>query len=152
MIVESWKIASEHLGRRWWWVKVHDTSKALARAAHRHQPHNGWEYWRAGNVLGCVQGEAGYEWVDADPSSPKNGQMRWPVGGYAGIIRLCSEHLYPEVIYHELLHAACCVYRMNVARSIDLGTGFESLEREEDLAYILGQLASDMSDALRART
>lgn len=76
--------------------------------------------------------------------------MLWPENGLAGVIRLSAENLYPEVIYHELLHAACATYRMNVEVELNLGTAYEDMGREEDLAYIYGQLAADMHDALKS--
>lgn len=150
MILESWRIASEHITPRWWWVRVHDTPESLRRRATQHHPWLGRDYFSP-TVLGCCQPEYGAEWVDADPKSPKNGDIRWCPGGYAGIIRLASEHLFPEIIHHEVLHASVHVYRMNVEQRVDLGDGQESLEREEDLAYIHGQLAADMDTALRKR-
>lgn len=75
--------------------------------------------------------------------------MLWPSTGLAGVIRLSAENLYPEVIYHELLHAACSTYRMNVDVELNLGTAYDDMSREEDLAYIYGQLAADMDTALK---
>lgn len=146
MIVETWTIASEHLGRRWWRVQVHDSAGTLQLAALKFRPRDApWD-----KAIGCCHPVRPWILQDDDPDNPA-GPVEWPRGGYAGLIRLSAEHLYPEVIYHELLHAACSVYRMNVALSIELGNGHVDIAREEDLAYIYGQLAADMADALVKR-
>lgn len=75
----------------------------------------------------------------------------WPRNGLAGTIRLSSQHLWTEVIYHELVHAACQAYRMNFERVLNLGPGWDDLTKEEDFAYIYGQLAADMNTALANR-
>lgn len=150
MIVESWTIASKHIARRWWWVRVHDTPHSLQEASYRHKPYEGRDFWGA-ETVGCCQPVRGVLEVGDDPDAPI-GPLLWPANGLAGVIRLCSDHLYAEVIYHELLHAACSTYRMNREIHLDLGTGYESMQNEEDLAYIYGQLAADMDAALRKRT
>lgn len=149
-VVETWNIASEHITRRWWQVKVYDTAEALRKAAHRYQPRHGRGYWGPETVGCCQQTTA---WVEngKDASDPAN--FIWPPN-FAGVIRLVQTELWTEVIYHELLHAACAAYRMNVAARIDLGNAYGpegDLSREEDLAYIYGQLAADMDSALRKR-
>lgn len=85
--------------------------------------------------------------VGDNPDAPVE-PMLWPSTGLAGVIRLSAENLYPEVIHHELLHASCATYRMNVALDLNLGSAYDDMDREEDLAYIHGQLAAGMTDAL----
>lgn len=149
MITESWRIASEHGGRRWWWVRVHDSQAALQESAHRYAPWNGRDFWNE-RTQACCQPAPPLISEDDDPTNP-TGELIWPAYGFAGVIRLHAECLYTEVIYHEVLHAACATYRMNIALSIDLGNGHGGMEREEDLAYIYGQLAADMDTALHER-
>lgn len=141
-VTETWTIASEHLGRRWWRVQVHDSMATMRDAAYRLHPWHGRAIWNT--AAACCQG------VDERYSSKDDFTApQWPPNRYAGLIRLVDDYLYPEVIWHEVLHAACSTYRMNVARSVELGD--ECGEREEDLAYIYGQLAADMDSALRNR-
>lgn len=141
MILQSWRISSTHGIPRWWWVRVHDDAADLRRAAFRHAPHEGRAAWEDHRIRGCCQPVR--PWTDGETDT-------WPGNGLAGVIRLSAEDLYTEVIYHELLHAACAVYRMNVAAVIELGDGLSDMGREEDLAYIYGQLAADMDTALKA--
>ncbi len=140
LILTSWRIASEHGGARWWWVRVHDSPENLRESAYRRSQEDR-EFWKDA-VLGCCQPVR--PWTDGGEL------LIWPPNGLAGVIRLSAENLFTEVIYHELVHAACAVYRMNFARSVDLGTGLEDMAPEEDLAYIYGQLAADMDTELKA--
>lgn len=145
-VLEQWRLESTHGGRRWFRVKIYDTQEAMHAAAHRLKPWEGFEKFD-GRLLGCVQTvPASYAHDDAELTTP-----RWPVNRLAGTIRLCSQHLWTEIIYHEVVHAACQVYRMNFARELNLGTGWEDLNDEENFAYIYGQLAADMDTALRNR-
>jgi hypothetical protein len=149
VILQSWRIASEHLTPRWWWVRVHSSAEDLRRAAYRYQPWTGKRFW-ANDALGCCQHARPLVHEDADPDVPAPDDLLWPSYGFAGVIRFAAEALYPEVVHHEVLHAACATYRMNVAMDLHLGTGFTDMSREEDLAYIHGQLAADMDDALKS--
>lgn len=149
MILQSWQIASEHITRRWWWVRVHDSPASMCRAAHAYAPHHGWAYWKPAAILGCCQPGRPLIEIDDDPDNPQR-PLLWPSYGFAGVIRLTAENLFPEVVHHEVLHAACHTYRMNVELSLQLGNGYGDMDREEDLAYIHGQLAADMDTKLQA--
>lgn len=64
-----------------------------------------------------------------------------PVNGFAGTLRLAAGYLKSEIVAHELVHAALVVYRLNLRPDVRLGTGCG--RREEDLAYIYGELFAD---------
>lgn len=146
MISEQWTIRCTQGGKRWFSVKVYDTQEAMHAAAHKLKPLEGFGTFD-GRLLGLVQPvPAFYHDSDTEFQDP-----RWPRNGMAGTIRLSANHLWTEVIYHELVHAACQVYRMNFAREINLGPGWEDLSDEENFAYIYGQLAADMATALHLR-
>lgn len=149
--MESWTVASEHIKRRWWQVKIYDTQPAMVEASYRYRPHLGWAFWGP-ETAACCQETAPVVLDGEDETDPAN--FIWPPNGFAGVIRLVQDMLWTEVVFHELVHAACGAYRMNVAPRIDLGHAYGpagDLSREEDLAYIYGQLAADMDSALRKR-
>jgi hypothetical protein len=149
MILESWRIASTHLGSRWWRVAVHDSQASMNKAGRRTHPWLPAEFWQ-GECWGLCQPVSSRIRVFADGT--EDSDPVWPGNHYAGVIRLLSEKLYPEVVYHEVAHAACAVYRMNTNGPVDLGDGEEEAMRsEEDFAYIFGQLAADMDSEIRRR-
>ncbi len=121
--------------RRWFWVRVHRTAAELQEAAYRLHPGTGRAFWR--DCEGCCQAmvpdEAG----------------GYPANGYAGIIRLTVATYTAEVVAHELLHAAVAVYRMNVCPDVRLGMSVG--RREEDLAYIYGELFHDLDRRMPVR-
>jgi hypothetical protein len=123
---------------RWVRVRVHPDPEHLVAAALRVKPWERARDWEG--CLGCFQPVARRERFT-------NGrwETRWP-GGYAGILRLARGHITAEIVAHELVHAACQVYRMNVARSIRLES--DCGRREEQLAYLYGQLYADMEKGL----
>jgi hypothetical protein len=109
--------------RRWFTVRIHPSVEDLRTAAARHRPDAEF-----GDCCGCVH--------PVYPPGPGN--------GYAGLIRLADEYATPEIVAHELLHAAVVVYRMNVRPDVRLGFGCHG--REEQLAYIYGELFASFQD------
>lgn len=144
MIEKSWRIESNYTKPlRWFRVQVHDSLLSLRRAAARYS----WQPFSAfSDAMACVQ-QVPERW-EVSQSGPDVGPL-YPKSGFAGVIRLSKDHLWPEVIHHEILHAAAVVYRLNVARDIQLGTFTDSTDAEENLAYIVGQLGSDMDAKIR---
>ncbi len=65
---------------------------------------------------------------------------------WAGVMRLSLDCLNSEVVVHECVHAGAAIYRMDVKSNIILG--YECRPREETLAYIIGDLAASVSNAL----
>lgn len=73
-------------GQRWWMhVAIHDTTADLRRAAKRRSPSDEPTFWD--NCGGCFH--------------PHISTTR-----YLGMMRLCYEHLTPDVVIHESVHAA----------------------------------------------
>lgn len=68
---------------------------------------------------------------------------------FAGTIRISREHCTYEVLSHEVVHAACCIYRLDIKEDIDLGDGCGVFE--EKLAYIIGDLTNAVMDVLVGR-
>lgn len=146
MIVAQWKIATSNYAppARWLWVRVYDTPEAMRKVAERCAP----EHDNYGNAVGCVQ-DITPMIEDEDLGTFQDDlpidRLWFPESGCAGVVRLCADHLQTEIIFHELAHAACTIYRMNVAQRVDLGARLdESRESEESYAYILGELSSQM--------
>lgn len=129
-------ISTERVGpRRWCWVVVHPDLEHFRAAANRTAPHHGVGFWEG--CLGCFQPvsyrerHVNGEWIG-----------RWPANGYAGALRLAEGHVTSEIVAHELMHAALAVYRMNVRGDVRLGE--DCGEREEQLAYIYGELCGSL--------
>lgn len=115
--------------RRWWTVRIHPDVEHLRRAARRHHPSVDFS-----ECAGVCQAAV---WVDYG-----TGELtRYGANGYAGIIRLAPPYVTGAIVAHELLHAAVATYRMNVDSDVRLGEGVG--EREEQLAYIYGDLYAD---------
>lgn len=71
----------------------------------------------------------------------------WPAN-YAGIMRLCRGWVTSEIVAHELMHAACTIYRMSVCGHVRLED--DCGRREEQLAYIYGQLFAGFQERWEA--
>lgn len=128
--MHSFTISTDRIGpRRWCRVRIHDTVEDLRAAAHRTRPHHGLDWWS--ECCGCFH-----------PTTHRlNGQTdtpRFPANGFAGTLRLARGWITSEIVAHELVHAAAQIYRMNAKRDIRLGTACG--QREEELAYIYGEL------------
>jgi hypothetical protein len=106
--------------RRWFWARIHADAQQLRLAAGRLRPGEDFS-----ECYGCLH-------PVPDPA---------PANGLAGTLRLAASYLQSEVIAHELVHAALVVYRLNIRPDVRLGTGCG--QREEDLAYIYGELFAD---------
>lgn len=151
MIIQSWKIETDWTGtKRWFWVRVYDTLPALRRSAARYAQSNGVPEGirHFDPAVACVQRVC--VWYAED--DPEHRHPIWPDSGLAGVVRLEQENLWTSVVFHEVVHAASIVYRMDVSPSIDLGDGLADLNNEESFAYIYGELAADMDTELRKWT
>jgi hypothetical protein len=139
--VKTFTIATDCVGpRRWCRVRIHPTVEELRVHAQRLNPRvavdttgGGWD-----ECFGCFQ----------PPPRFMVGDPGWAPNGYAGTLRLADGHITSEIVAHELVHAAAQVYRMNVAGHINLGPSCR--RREEDLAYIYGELYASFEDQWHA--
>jgi hypothetical protein len=114
--------------RRWWLIRVHDTLDQLRAAAARYHPGADFsECWA------CCQ-TAAYR---------TNGRIVQYGGarGYTGVLRFAATHLTTEVVTHELLHAA--VGTLRALGFPDVRLGRHVTDREEQLAYVYGELYAD---------
>lgn len=115
--------------RRWWVVRIHPDVEHLRRAARRFT--RGDDFSEAAGVCHAAL------WRDRRTRE----FLRYGENGYAGVIRLAPPYITGEVVAHELLHAAVATYRMNF--TVDVHLGEEVDDREENLAYIYGELYAD---------
>jgi hypothetical protein len=115
---------------RWIRVVVHPDVADMHRLARRRSPWSPPE----DETRGMFQPAPVREWYDAEL---KEWVRRWPAS-YAGIMRLARGWVTSEIVAHELMHAACAIYRMSVCALIRLED--DCGRREESLAYIYGQL------------
>jgi hypothetical protein len=125
--------------RRWWQVRIHDTADELRAAAERYNPKRHGDTWD--DVYGVHQPFGTY-------INRETGARRYPSNGFAGVIRFVEGRVTSEIVAHELVHAALWCYRMNHQRNVRLGV--DCGPREEDLAYIYGELYASFETAWRA--
>lgn len=140
--------ASGRIGpRRHVLVRIHPDLQSLRAAAHALSPqHDGLAHWD--NSWACFHPAQHSEHSETLTIS-------FPANGYAGTLRLTDRDAevgdegplpFEEIVAHELVHATAMIYRMNVAKVINLGGGRPGAahEHEEQFAYIYGELAADM--------
>lgn len=128
--MRSFTISTDRIGpRRWCWVRIHPTVEHLREAKNRLNPAS-IDPDADVETFGC--------WQPTTYLRDDAGNVEWPTNGYAGLIRLAEGHLTAEIAAHELVHAACAIYRMNVKSDIRLGKDIGI--REEDFAYVYGEL------------
>lgn len=126
--MRAFRIAADRIGtRRWFHVRVHPDVQHLQDAAAAYRLGEDFT-----ECCGCVH-------PVPEPA---------PNSGYAGLVRFAEDWLTPEVVAHELVHAALVVYRLNVAVDVRLGRG--CFGREEQLAYIYGELYADFERRFHA--
>ena len=122
---------------RWWWVIVHDSLEEMRRAGGR-WPHNQTTEAELAEATGMCQPINWWE-NDAEP-----GVRYYPDTGYAGAVRFTAGYVSPEIVAHEIVHAAVATYRMNC--SADACLGEDCGDEEEDLAYLYGELFASFHD------
>lgn len=122
-------------------VIIHDTHADFMRAAERYE-------W------GPTIGDGREPWGLFTPARPKQKynlstsefvdvtDKHW-----AGLVRLSWEHFDYEIVAHEMVHAACQIYRMDVKPMVNLG--FACRPNEETLAYMVGNLYGRFIDAIQ---
>lgn len=136
--MRSFVIATDRFGpRRWWRVVIHDDLEQLQDAAYRYRRADGVPRAHWDGVEGCCH--------PAGRLYRKGGPVSWPRNGFRGLVRLAESLLTPEIIAHELVHAAVATLRSFTGGDVRLGNGVTgSSLREEQLAYIYGELFQDL--------
>jgi hypothetical protein len=114
---------------------VHATVVQLRAHAQRLNPSGGWD-----DCLGGFQPPPRYLHGD-DPG--------WVRNGYAGTLRFAEPYVTSEIVAHELIHASLQIYRMNVDACVTLGS--RVTEKEENLAYIYGELYAELEKKILGR-
>lgn len=141
-MTRAFTIASQLGGRCWWRVVVYDSVEQLRDAAYQHLKREGVprEHWK--DTDGCCH--------PAGRLYDGNSQVSFPRNGYRGVIRYAAPLLTPEIVGHELVHAAVATLRSFLGgRDVRLGNGHSgSLMREEQLAYLYGELFADLQRQL----
>ena len=111
----------ERPSNRWFQLVIHENAVDLVKAADRYKRPVGH------GCVGCVHGVF-------EPHA----------NGYSGVVRLAKGWLTGEIVSHEMVHAACVVYRQDVKPNVRL----TSMAREEDLAYMQGILFENVQTIL----
>ncbi|MER5608366.1 hypothetical protein AB0F93_00220 [Micromonospora tulbaghiae] len=122
---------------RWWWVVVHPGVEELRAAGDAWLRRQG-AYADLSDAVGLCQPVGWMEYEE----SPR--ERHYPASGYAGVVRLAVGEVTAEIVAHELVHAAVATYRMNVRPDVRLGV--QCGGREEDLAYLYGELFASFQD------
>lgn len=124
--------------RRYVRIIVHDTAEELRAAAYRYRDDTGdWTGTAACFHPADLRLRYDEDGTTHDISDPH----------YAGLLRLSRDKgLGTEQVTHECVHAGAAIYRMDVCTMIRLENGCG--EREETLAYIVGNLAAAVCNAL----
>ena len=131
MTLRSFTVTTDRVGPlRYCRVRIHPNVEHLRKAAHRLAPWNGYDWWDG--CYGCFQ--------PAPWRCNNAGEPAWTA--FAGTLRLSAHDLSAEIAAHELVHAAMQIYRMNVKPDVRIGK--ECNTREEDFAYIYGELSASM--------
>ncbi len=117
-------------------IIVHDTIDDFRKKAKAHSPDMDWS-----EAVGAFQPAPDLEDFDDQGYRLYLTPIHW-----TGVLRLSREWLNVEVVTHECFHAATTIYRMDVKTIIMLGKGCR--DREETLAYIIGDLTAAVFDAL----
>lgn len=125
---------------RWFATRLYDTQAELAAAAYRYAPWMGREFHR--NSAATVQPAPRREHITAGGRVTDLSVGRGP----AGVIRFHRGRLGSSVIAHEAVHAALVVYRLDLARTADLGD--DCGPDEENLAYLVGEATRALVDWL----
>lgn len=126
------RISTDRTGQpRWWQVTIHPTVEALHTALRQRgiDPTNTFAHTQPASYrttpAGCL----------------------YPADGFAGDIRYAHHWMTPQIVAHELVHAALATYRMTDTRNADLGNRYS--QAEETLAHIHSDLAADLARQLK---
>ncbi|RBO73522.1 hypothetical protein [Microbacterium sp. H6] len=117
--------------RRQVWVHVYDDREEMARA---HQKHRGHEYRTENDIAGGVVHD-GFRWPKPDPTP-------------LVVMRLWTGQLTTRTVAHESTHAAAAFYFMDCVPGWDSRARTFLLGNHEPLAYLIGDLTSEVIAAL----
>ncbi len=129
---KSFRVSTRHSGtRRFVRVSVYSDASSMRRAALRHSQREGYirqdEYEKAHGVTHSVD----VLHIGADGSV-----RRSPTAAH---IRMYDGALGTGVLTHEVVHAAMAIYNQDC---LEDGPVHEEMDREEILAYLVGDLAA----------
>ncbi len=118
-------------------ILVYDTLEEFEKASVSH------ERRRSGSKLPWDDAVGGFFPVNRRERYNKKTKKWYPIDRhFAGTMRLVDEYCSDEVIFHETTHAAIQIYRQDCEDDVRLGEGCDN--REENLAYIIGDLGSQI--------
>lgn len=122
-------------------IVIHDTQEEFAKAAQAYvynAPSGHFE-----TAIGAFHPIVHREKYDKSKKKWVNNTSKH----FAGTIRLCAAHVNYDVIVHEVVHAASHIFRMDVAKRVNLGT--DCYQNEEWFAYIVGDLSSSVMESVK---
>ena len=122
--------------RAWFWLLVYPGVDEMRRAATRYSGGVSFD-----GALGCFHpAPERYEYGEDGDALPRGSRS------FSGVMRLVSGRCQTDVVAHEATHAAAAIYRRNVEAEVNLGDDCD--EREERLAYVVGDLVGALSTAM----
>lgn len=138
MKAKSFRISTRHSGmRRFIRVSIHPDADSMRTAALRHSKREGWirddEYALAHGVTHIV---------DVRRINPDGSETRKPMAAH---VRLYDGALSTGVVVHEATHAAMAIYNQDCLAEAPV---HEGMDREEILAYLVGDLSAAMVNKL----
>lgn len=131
-LVKSFRVSTRHSGtRRFVCVSLYSDAGSMRDAALRHSQREGYiredEYYMAHGVTHTID----VLHIGADGS-----EKRSPLAAH---IRMYDGALGTSVVTHEVTHAALSIFNQDC---LGEGAVHESMDREEILAYLVGDLAA----------
>lgn len=127
--------------KRYVCIVIHDTEEEFRRAAARHNYNDASRGWET--AVGAFHPIERREKYDRS-------KKRWTNNThphFTGTIRTSVKWVTDEIIVHEVVHAASHIFRLDVAKRVNLGT--DCHQNEEWFAYIVGDLSASVLKMLQ---
>lgn len=130
-----------HGPKRYVCIVVHDTDEQFKKAVSAYGPGTPLDGWD--NAVGAFHPIHYREIFNGHTKRWESKTNKH----FAGVIRTSQEYMNDDLIIHECVHAAATIFRMDVRRSVNLGS--DCLLFEEYFAYMVGDLSAQVLISLQ---